>query len=87
MFDARFMYEEIESQIDIDFDEFKFAVGAITSFSSLGYILWTLRGGALMAVALAQMPSWRMIDPLPVLDSYAGGASSDQDEEFEDFFG
>jgi len=87
VYDAGFLYEEIESQIDVNFDEFKFAVGAITSFGSLGYILWTLRGGALMAVAFAQMPSWRMIDPLPVLDSYAGGAGADDDEEFDDFFG
>ena len=86
VFNAGFLFEEIESQIDVEFDEFKFAVGAITSFSSLGYILWTLRGGALMAVAFAQMPSWRMIDPLPVLDSYSS-AAADEDEEFGDFFG
>ena len=88
VFDPGFLYEEIESQINIDFDEIKFAVGAITSFGSLGYILWSLRGGALMALALSQLPSWRMIAPLTVLDSYTSGSvASDEDKEFDEFFG
>lgn len=88
VFDANFLFKEIESQIASDFGDFKFAVGAVTTFSSIGYILWTLRGGALMAVAMSQLPSWKMIDPLMVLDSYAGGAGGlEEDEEFGDFFG
>ena len=89
IFNAGFLFEEIESQIETDelFGDFKLTVGAVTGIGSLGYILWTLRGGALMAVALAQLPSWRMIDPLPVLDSYVSGTAGGADQEFDDFFG
>ena len=89
IFNAGFLSEEIASQVETDesFDDFKITIGAVTGIGSLGYILWTLRGGALMAVALAQLPSWRMIDPLPILDSYVSGAAGGADQEFDDFFG
>ncbi|MFK7821991.1 MAG: Ig-like domain-containing protein, partial [Planctomycetaceae bacterium] len=35
---------------------------------SVGYIIWLLRGGSLVASMLTSIPAWRMIDPLPVLD-------------------
>jgi len=40
-----------------------------------------------MAVALSQLPSWRMIDPLPILDSYVSSAAGGADQEFDDYFG
>ena len=82
VFDANFLFEQIESHAEAidEFKEFKVAVGALTSVGSIGYILWTLRGGALMAVALAQIPSWQMIDPLPVLDSYSSNQTPEDDE-------
>ena len=43
---------------------------------SVGYILWLLRGGSLVASMLTSIPAWRMIDPLPVLDFLE---SSDED--------
>ena len=89
VFNAGFLFEEIASQIETDelFGDLKLTIGAVTGIGSLGYILWTLRGGALMAVALAQLPSWKMIDPLPILDSYVSGAAGGADQEFADFFG
>ena len=54
---------------------------------ALGYVLWTLRGGALIAAALTQLPTWAMIDPLPVLECYKDEnklASSDSVEQFFD---
>jgi hypothetical protein len=62
-------------------------VGAITSIGTLGYVLWTLRGGALMALALSQFPSWRMIDPLLVLESYSMKKDGDPEDADGDFFG
>jgi len=35
---------------------------------SVGYVLWCLRSGTLMASALSSLPLWRTFDPLPVLD-------------------
>ena len=40
----------------------------ITSVFTAGYVLWTLRSGWLLTTLLAQMPAWRLIDPLVVLD-------------------
>jgi len=44
---------------------------------TLAYLLWLIRGGALVASALSALPAWRILDPLPVL----ARASDDEDEE------
>jgi len=44
--------------------------GAVTAVGMLGYISWSVRNGMLIACALTQLPTWKMIDPLPVLDTY-----------------
>ncbi len=51
----------------------------LTSSFSVGYILWLLRGGTLLASVMASMPAWRAIDPLPVLESL----TSDDDNDTE----
>jgi hypothetical protein len=51
---------------------------AVGSFGlTVGYVLWLLRGGALLASLLSSMPAWRLLDPLPVLGRV-------EDEEAED---
>ena len=50
---------------------------AAGSLSDLAYLLWLVRGGALVASALSALPAWRMLDPLPVLTR----VSDDEDEE------
>lgn len=55
-------------------------LGTVTLAASLGYVLWFLRGGALLATILTQLPTWKLVDPLVVMDSYAvssGGAADD----------
>jgi hypothetical protein len=51
----------------------KFAVGA-TAVSvtglSVGYVLWLIRGGTLLASLMSSLPAWCSMDPLPVLDSF-----------------
>jgi hypothetical protein len=44
---------------------------------TLAYLLWLIRGGALVASALSALPAWRILDPLPVL----ARVSDDEDEE------
>jgi hypothetical protein len=44
---------------------------------TLAYLLWLIRGGALVASALSALPAWRILDPLPVL----ARAPEDEDEE------
>jgi hypothetical protein len=48
--------------------------------ASLGYVLWFLRGSAMMATAITQIPSWKLIDPLVILDS----RNTTQDSTYED---
>ena len=37
---------------------------------SLIYLLWTIRGGYLLASLLSSMPAWKLVDPLPILDHF-----------------
>ena len=45
---------------------------------TVGYVVWMLRGGVLITSLLAQMPAWRIVDPLVVLESLD---KSDEDDE------
>ncbi|MBN1765387.1 MAG: hypothetical protein JW860_09035, partial [Sedimentisphaerales bacterium] len=57
----------IQSQIEA------VTVGTVSSVSgalSVGYAVWALRGGSLLASVLSSMPAWRLLDPLPVLDNW-----------------
>jgi len=57
---------------------------AVSSGLSVGYVVWLIRGGALLTSVLSSLPAWRMIDPLPVLAYVAGsGADEDDDESLE----
>lgn len=58
----------------------------VTAAAALGYLLWYLRGGVLLATFLSQLPAWRMIDPLPVLESFADGGL-DESDDMQKFFG
>lgn len=51
---------------------------------SVGYVLWLLRGGALIASLLSSLPAWRLVDPLPVLGSMGGRAGDEDDDSLED---
>ena len=88
-FDADYLWKQIDdlgdqgSKMYFDFD---IAVGAVTSIGAFGYILWTLRGGALIAAALTQLPTWAMIDPLPVLECYKDENKLQSSDNVEQFF-
>jgi hypothetical protein len=63
------------------------SAGIVSTAFTVGYVLWTIRGGWLAASLLAQMPAWRLVDPLVVLD-YLGdeplaGARKDEDDSLE----
>ena len=48
--------------------------------ATAGYVLWTLRGGVLVATMMTSFPSWKFIDPLPVLDSFESGMDTGDSE-------
>ena len=50
------------------------SVFVVSTGLSVGYVLWLLRGGALIASLLSSLPAWRLVDPLPVLGSMGGRA-------------
>jgi len=55
---------------------------AVSTGLSVGYVIWLVRGGALVGSMLSSMPLWNMVDPLPVLSRAGGGARpSDQGDE------
>jgi hypothetical protein len=56
------------------------ALAAGSLSMTLAYLLWLIRGGALVASALSALPAWRILDPLPVL----ARVSDDEDEEEAD---
>jgi hypothetical protein len=45
------------------------AIAITTITTTPGYVIWSLRGGFLMAALVSSLPTWSHIDPLPVLDS------------------
>jgi len=47
----------------------------------VGYVIWILRSSSLLAGALAGLPMWRYLDPLPVLDHWRKRKKSDEELE------
>ena len=50
------------------------AVGVTTGLT-VGYVFWTVRAGYLLTGLIAQVPAWRFVDPLPILNSLSGDAA------------
>jgi hypothetical protein len=54
---------------------------ALTTGLSMGYVIWLIRGGALLGSMLSSMPLWNMIDPLPVLNRVGARGARNDDAE------
>ena len=37
---------------------------------TVGYVIWLIRGGTLLATMISSLPAWMAFDPLPILDSF-----------------
>lgn len=57
---------------------------ALTTGLSVGYVIWLVRGGALLGSMLSAMPAWAMVDPLPVLARARSGQGGDQHDDDDD---
>jgi hypothetical protein len=53
----------------------------VTTISMIVYTLWTVWGGYLLTSVLSLMPGWRLLDPLPILESAEKREESDDDQE------
>ena len=88
-FDAKYLWKELDDLTEHNrglFENLDFSIGAISTVATFGYIFWSLRGGVLVAAALSQMPNWRFIDPLPVLESYKMNNASPEDDDMDGLF-
>ena len=76
--DLEDLEDRVEQDIRFEAAEVASALGVTTTLS-VGYVLWFLRGTYLVSCVLAQMPAWKMVDPLFVF----GGSEllGDEDDE------
>ena len=75
-----FAYSDDSGTVQTVFDIEELLVGtsAITTTSlSVGYVLWMLRGGSLIASFVSTLPAWSAFDPLPFVNEM----SEQQDSE------
>jgi len=75
-------FDKHRDELDAQIIGARGAVGSAavaTSGLSIGYLLYLLRGGAIMSSMLASLPAWRFVDPLPILGNLDG--SQEKDEE------
>ena len=91
-FDANYLFDQIQElenlpSFDATFGKLEMTLGAVTVVGSAGYILWALRGGVLVAAALAQLPGWTNFDPLPLLDSVERSSGKKDEEDLTGYFG
>ena len=62
--------DEMGHQIHVEFqmpDVLMVSTTGVTSALTVGYVMWLLKGGHIMAGLLAQVPAWKLIDPLPII--------------------
>ncbi|QEF97024.1 hypothetical protein Mal15_10540 [Stieleria maiorica] len=84
-FDSKLLWGDMEGmQDDIkqsDAAPYYFA-GTFAGFSgalSVGYVMWTVRGGLLATSLLAHLPAWSLVDPLLVLNELDDDDDGDDD--------
>lgn len=76
--------DEVEEELFFDAQIPEWATGTAVATSasiSVGYIVWMIRGGYVLASVISTMPVWQTMDPLPVLDAL--DAVDDDDESLE----
>ena len=82
--------EAVAAESDLDRQVLGVSVGAGAGLS-VGYVLWLLRGGVLVASLMSSLPAWLVVDPLPILarTRKRDGDESEEpdDESLEDLVG
>lgn len=56
---------------------------ALASTMTVGYLMWLIKGGQVMAAMLANVPTWKMIDPLPILSTLMDDESDLDDDSLD----
>jgi hypothetical protein len=86
--DTTTMYGDLDDLSDLLDDEDVFhrlMIGSAVGLTGLtvGYVFWTVRAGYLLTGLIAQVPAWRFVDPLPILNSLDAGAAIADGESLE----
>lgn len=77
----------IRDQIEEDSNAMAVAVGTATAVSgvaTIGYLVWTLRGGYLVASLVSAVPAWRVFDPLPILEMHCQQRNDQNDASLQE---
>ncbi len=72
----------LREQIVTHSEESPITLGTATGFASslsVGYVIWLLRSGYIVAGVMAQLPAWGLIDPLPILSQLDDLEDGDDD--------
>jgi hypothetical protein len=78
--------DQLGNRMDSDADIPDFVIGGVaglTTTLSVGYVVWLIRGGQILAGVLAQLPAWQLIDPLPILSTLEMTDDQDEDDSLE----
>jgi len=55
----------------------------VTGGLTVGYVIWLVRGGSLLATMVSVIPSWTSFDPLPVMERFAAEVRDDDQESLD----
>ncbi len=64
-------------------------VVGLSTAASIGYLVWSVKSGALLSSFVAALPSWRVFDPLPILEYHeakSSGKNGKRKSGFVNFF-
>lgn len=81
--------DELGEQVDekkFEFGNVEVAFAISTLSVTAGYLIWSLRGGMLLATFMTSLPSWQWIDPLPILESFPVSQRKQSKEELDKYF-
>ena len=59
-------------------------VAGISGVLTVGYVLWMVRSGFLVASFVSTMPAWQMVDPLAVVEYSSSSIEEGDDDALED---
>ncbi|MDA1053413.1 MAG: Ig-like domain-containing protein [Planctomycetota bacterium] len=74
------LQKELESESELEL-HFVGTATVMTAAVSTGYVIWALRGSFLLASFLSTVPTWRSLDPLPIIESDRRTADAVDDDE------
>lgn len=76
--------DSMQEQIDSSVSTTTLTIGAtVTATTSItvGYVVWVIRGGILLSSVMANLPMWRLMDPMAILNAVDGAEEDDESLE------